>query len=204
MIELNLLEKRKPFVVPTVMGVNPRDINIRMLIVAGVFWFLPDMLIVNYFDPQIESKQSEFAELVEKSKKIKDKVSEDKSVKGLLSAYKEQVEKLKQRSGQVDEILKARTNPKKLLEKIARSVPDELWIEKLNIKENNEIQIIGGAENSRAIGEFITLINDSPYFGGTVSPVKQESKKDTVNGIVYASEFFELKGKIINYEMGAN
>ena len=102
---------------------------------------------------------------------------------------------------QIHFLLKNRTNPKKILEKIARSIPEDLWFDIMTINEKNEVIISGGSYSPRAIGEFITTINDSPYFGGSITPSKQESKKENLDGIPTNYERFELRGKITNYDM---
>lgn len=71
----------------------------------------------------------------------------------------------------------------------------------MNINEKNEVSIKGGSYSPRGIGEFITAINDSPYFGGSITPSMQENKRETLDGITTNYESFELKGKIINYDM---
>ena len=108
---------------------------------------------------------------------------------------------MQSRSTQVDEILKTRTNPKKILEKVARSIPEDVWFVKMGINDKNEITVEGGSYTPRAVGEFITNINDSPYFGGSITPVRQENRKDTLDGVLTNYESFELKGRIINYDM---
>ena len=140
-------------------------------------------------------------QLTEENSKVNQEIEKNSNTKDQLEAYNNQVQKLKERSKQVDEILKIRTNPKKILEKIARSIPDDLWFNKLVINENKDITIEGGAYSPRSIGEFITVINDSPFFANSITPARQENKQETVDGIVTSFESFELKGKIKNYDM---
>lgn len=201
MIELNLLEKKQPFVLPTVLGIDLNIINLKMLGVALVIYYLPGTINGIIFDDKITEVQAQLDQLNQQNSKLEKEIEKDADIKNQVSAYKTQVTRLQKRSNQVDEILKNRTNPKKILEKIARSIPEDVWFNSMYINEKNEILIKGGAYTPRSIGEFISVINDSPYFGGSITPTMQENKKESLDGIQSNYESYELKGKIINYDM---
>jgi len=201
MIELNLLEKKQSIKLPSVLGVDLNDLNFKMIAFSVVIFYIPEIFIRSHFDQRIESETESLNQITRKANKLKSENSKNGDIKGQLEAYNNQVEKLKERSHQVDEILKIRTNPKKILEKVARSIPDDLWFESLVIDSNKEITIQGGSYTPRSIGEFITIINDSPFFGNSITPTKQELKQETLDGVLSNYETFELKGKIINYDM---
>lgn len=201
MIELNLLEKKQPLVLPTVLGMNLNALNFKMLGVALLIYYIPDFAIEQIYGSRKEAANESLVQITTQNNKISSSIRKDSNIKALVDAYKMQVSKLQSRSTQVDEILKNRTNPKKILEKIARSIPEDLWFDIMTINEKNEVIISGGSYSPRAIGEFITTINDSPYFGGSITPSKQESKKENLDGIPTNYERFELRGKITNYDM---
>ena len=146
-------------------------------------------------------KQTELQALTAENVGLRLKIEKDANIKVQVDAFKDQVSKLELRSKQVDEIMKNRTNPKKVLEKIARSIPEDVWFDSMEINDKNEMVITGGANTSRSIGEFITNINDSPYFGGTIVPRLQENRKSLSEDIGSSFEYFELFGKIVNYDM---
>ncbi|MBC7429269.1 MAG: PilN domain-containing protein [Bacteriovorax sp.] len=201
MIELNLLDKKQPLVLPTVLGVDLNTINIKMLIVSIVIYYMPDIAVHQLFSEKTVVANESLTLLTSQNNKLRNEISKDSNIKALVDAYKLQVRKLQTRSTQVDAIFKNRTNPKKILEKIARSIPEDLWFDVMTINDKNEIQINGGSYSPRAIGEFITTINDSPYFSGSITPAKQENKKENLDGIPTSFERFELRGKITNYDM---
>ena len=201
MIELNLLEKKASLRLPSVLGVDLNNLNFKMILLSIFLFYIPDIFIHSYFEEKISNEVEVLSAIKKDINKISKDVGKNADIKGQLDAYNLQVEKLKARSAQVHEILKIRTNPKKILEKIARSIPEDLWFDQLKISENKDVSIIGGAYSPRSIGEFITVINDSPFFANTITPVKQENKQETTNGVVGNFESFELKGKIINYDM---
>ncbi|MBC7713926.1 MAG: PilN domain-containing protein [Rhizobacter sp.] len=201
MIELNLLEKKQPLVLPTVLGVDFNTLNFKMLAVALVIYYMPDFVVGQMFNEKTANSNASLQQITAQNNKLRGEINKDSNIKALVDAYKLQVSKLQSRSTQVDEILKNRTNPKKILEKIARSIPEDLWFDVMTINDKNEIQINGGSYSPRAIGEFITTINDSPYFSGSITPAKQENKKENLDGIPTSFEKFELRGKITNYDM---
>lgn len=199
MIELNLLEKKEPMRLPVVLGVDLNELNLFMIGVAMVVWFVPQMILDSYIETTTQTIDAEILELRESTNKAKEELAKHGSIKDKLKLYQDQVEKLKERSLQVDEILKGRTNPKKVLEKIARSIPEDVWLNDLKINGDGDVNISGGTTSSRSLGEFITIINDSPFFAGSITPTKQENKEDALNGNSY--DYFELKGKIKSYDM---
>jgi Tfp pilus assembly protein PilN len=201
MIELNLLEKKAPLRLPVFVGIDLNEINLIMLVVAILFWFIPSSFFDSYVESKTQEDNKQVEEVRQKIDQIKKEVGKNAQIKDILKAYQDQVEKLKGRSSQVDEILKLRTNPKKILEKLARSAPDDLWFNNLKISASNEIYVYGGTYSSRSLGEFITVINDSPYFAGTITPIKQENKQDSLDGILTSYDSFELKGKIKSFDM---
>lgn len=201
MIELNLLEKKQPIKVPVILGIDFNQLNFKMIIVALIIFYVPDIFIHNNFEEKFKEQESVLQNLKAETEKVNKEIGQKANVKSQLEAYNIQVEKLKSRSAQVDEILKIRTNPKKVLEKIARSIPEDLWFDQLKITDNKDISITGGAYSPRSIGEFITVINDSPFFGSSITPLKQENKQDNLDGTLTNFELFELKGKIKNYDM---
>jgi hypothetical protein len=204
MIELNLLEKKEPFKLPSVMGVDLNQINLVMMVIAILFYYIPPYIFVTFLESQHSSADEQIKELKEQGLKIQKQLEKNKEVKLELKAYQDQAEKLNARSKQVDEILKIRTNPRKVLEKIARSIPEELWFDQLMINNLNEIEIKGGTFSSRSLGEFITSLNDSPFFNGSVTPTRQENKQEQLDGSMTNYDAFELKGKIKNYDMRSN
>lgn len=201
MIELNLLPKKKPIQLPSVLGINLNVLNFKMIGLALIIFYIPEIFINSYFEDKTISEQAIVDKIMTETAAITKEIAKDSNLKSQLDAYNIQVERLKDRSTQVDKILKIRTNPKKILEKVARSVPEDLWFDLLKINDKGTIVITGGAYSPRSIGEFITVINDSPFFANSITPTKQENKTDLLDGSNTSYEEFELKGEIKNYEM---
>lgn len=204
MIKLNLLDKKKKAQMPKFLGISLSQANIKFIVMSAVLFLLPGLAIDFMYTEKIQTIEATKNDLMAQNEQVRKEIEAQMEVKAQLDSYKAQVEKLEKRSAQVDEILKIKNNPKKVLEKIARSIPEDVWIDSLKINENHEILIQGGSYTARGIGEFITIANDSPYFGGTLTPTQQENRNAPLDGAPANYEYFELKGQIINYDMRGN
>ncbi len=200
MIEINLLLQRKKRKVPAVMGLDFSAINLKMVGLGLILYFAQDMFIPPYFaeieqavQDQINTAQTELAAL-------KAELRQHAKVKERLQAYESRVNELKKRSEYVDQILKARTNPKKLLEKIARSVPDDMWFEKIILGDNRQITISGRAEAYKSIGDFLTLANDSAFFGKSLTLASSATMDEMLYGKKKRVEVYEIKGTIETFD----
>lgn len=200
MIEINLLLQRKKRKVPAVMGLDFSAINLKMVGLGLILYFAQDMFIPPYtaeleqaVQDQINTAQTELAAL-------KAELRQHAKVKERLQAYERRVNELKKRSEYVDQILKARTNPKKLLEKIARSVPDDMWFEKIILGDNRQITISGRAEAYKSIGDFLTLANDSAFFGKSLTLASSATMDEMLYGKRKRVEVYEIKGTIETFD----
>lgn len=200
MIEINLLLQRKKRKVPAVMGLDFSAINLKMVGLGLILYFAQDMFIPPYtaeleqaVQDQINTAQTELAAL-------KAELRQHAKVKERLQAYERRVNELKKRSEYVDQILKARTNPKKLLEKIARSVPDDMWFEKIILGDNRQITISGRAEAYKSIGDFLTLANDSAFFGKSLTLASSATMDEMLYGKKKRVEVYEIKGTIETFD----
>jgi hypothetical protein len=112
-------------------------------------------------------------------------------VKDQLTAFNQQITKLKERSAQVDTIIGIKTNPRYLLEKIARSTPNDLWFEEL---------ILNGSESYQSIGGFIASVNESAFFGKSLQLKDSKTEESNVKGVSFRQEKFVIQGNIEIYD----
>ncbi len=201
MIELNLLDRPKALKIPVVMGIDLKKINIPLFVISMIVYFVVPDYIKSYYDNLVNEEVQVEKGIVQINAKIEDEIKKQGASKDELELYSKQIEEARVRSLQIDEILKTRTNPKKILEVFARIIPDEVSFQSLSIDLEDNILIKGESNESRAIGDFIAALNDTPYFGGSITPIKQESKIVTINGKETNIDTFELKGNIKNYDM---
>ena len=58
MIELNLLEKKKPLVLPVVLGIDLNKIDIKMLGIAIVIYYLPSIVISSLYEEKFADAEN--------------------------------------------------------------------------------------------------------------------------------------------------
>lgn len=203
MIEVNLLEQKKQFKMPLVLGIDFSQVNVKMLMFAILFAYIPEIFIDNYFKDTIAELDKEISVENKIFKKIKRELRGSKQVQKKLKAFNQQIKKLKDRSVLVDRIFKEKTNPKKVLEKIARSVPKDLWFEALTISEDRSFSIKGGANSYKSIGNFISIANDSVYFSSTLQMKDSKTVTEKNGSREIRIETFEIKGKILTFSPDA-
>lgn len=198
MIEINLAEPRKVSKAPVVLGMDFTQINIKWLIGSILFLYVPDFTLIPYWQSESKEIENKITILNSDLAALKKELRGSDKLRQELEAYNKQVESLKIRSAQIDQILKIRSNPKKLLEKLARSVPADLWFTNLVIEADNKIQISGASISWKSIGVFMQTINDSPFFGKSMN-LKNSAPTTTVNNTTSKeerSESFVIEGKV--------
>lgn len=200
MIEINLLGKKKAFELPTVLGMNLNHINFNVLIIAYISTHLPDWFMKPHFDEIEKGIADQLAVKQKQLSKLKKEIKKNGNLEDQLDAFNKQIEKLKQRSVQVEKIIGEKTNPQKLLERVARAVPEDLWLTNLEINDKNEIAFEGFSNTYKSIGDFIQAANDTPFFGKSLILSKQEVEEKKDGEKEFRLEKFRIEGKIQAYE----
>lgn len=196
MIEINLSEQRKASKSPVVMGIDITKINIKLLLGSILFLYVPDFTIYTLWESEAKDVQKKIDTLNAELEGHRKELLGSKKLKEELEAYNARVESLKARSNQIDQILKIKSNPKKILEKLARSAPADLWLDNLTINSQKNLTIIGGSASYKSIGLFISSINDSPFFGKSMILKESKTKEEMINGKSDRTEEFKIEGKI--------
>lgn len=200
MIEINLLEQKKQFKMPSVLGIDFSAINIKMLAFAIAFAYVPEIVIVNHFETENKLIDEELKKENKTLKKLREDLKGNGKIKDQLQAFSRQIVKLKKRSEQVDRIIKQKTNPKKILEKIARSTPEELWFTNLAIGEDKSFLIEGGANSYKSIGNFISVANNAVFFGASLTMADSKTKTEKIGTRESRIETFTIKGTILTFD----
>ncbi len=200
MIEINLLQKKKKAHLPVVLGLDLNLLNFKLVVFALFFSWIADMVSVPIFKSSENEVRNNIKQLNASLKKINDEMRDNEKVKAKLQAYNKKFERLKRRSAQVDTLIKQRTNPKKLLEKIARDIPDDLWFDRLEITEDRKIFIDGGAEEYTSIGRFIIQAKEALFFGANFVLKKTETIEDKIMGKGRRVEHFSVEGSIKTFD----
>lgn len=196
MIEINLIEQKKKFKAPVILGIDIGKLPWKKLLISYLIATYPVSFLDDHFKEEIAKEELELTALNKKYQALRREIKNNENIKAQLLAFNEQIEKLKTRTEQVDKIIKAKTNPRYVLEKIARSTPDNVWFENLVIDPENNILIEGGTDSYTSIGEFIVNLNESPYFGRTLQLSDSKTEEEIYQGETFRVEKFSIKGKV--------
>ena len=202
MIEINLLEQKKPFKLPVILGLDLASINYKALLLTGVIYFLPEPLLYNDWDNDIQEKQQVVNGLRAKERALKKKIKGQKDIEKKLDAFNKQIEILKNRSAQVEKIIRRRTNPKLALERISRDLPKDMWFSTLEINES-ELLISGSTYSFKSIGDFINKSNASVFFNKSLEVTDSNTGVIEAFGKNYRIENFRLRGSV-QYNAGSS
>lgn len=201
MIEINLIEKKRGNKPVVILGVDIRTINFKYLGLAILAFYLPKHFLGSVWEEELGMLNTKVQQLEQERTKLSNELKEFGDIKAQLASYNEQIERLRQRSVQVDNILQQKTSPRSLLERMARSVPEDLWLNELTIQDDRSLNIKGGADSYKSIGDLIVSLNETPYFRGSLNLAKSETKSEIVSGREIRTESFEITGRIDSFEI---
>lgn len=199
MIEINLISNKKSFKMPVVLGVDFADVKLKFFLLAAIVHYIPEMFIYEEFKAKEEIERKSILKVKEVFTKLKREMKPHRNLKRKLDAFNLQVQKLKDRSKQVDKIISAKSNPKFLLEGIARNIPTDVWFNKLNIDSKNNILIEGSAISYKSIGDFIISTNDTGFFGRSLNLSDSKTKEVRHEGQKVRVQSYTIKGQIKSY-----
>ena len=199
MIEINLIAKKKK-VLPTIFGINFSKFSPVGLAIAAVLYFTIDSFFAPGWEQEKNTYNQQIRELNTKLQQVNNEIRGNEDVREKLDAFNKQVERLEQRTAQVEQIINTRTNPQRVLESIARSTPEALWFQSLRIDSAGAINITGGSSNYRSIGSFISTLNDTPFFGRSISLASSSTEEETAGGITRRVERFEITGTVSSFD----
>lgn len=163
MIELNLSPSKKSGGIANVAGIDLSHINVKMMVVALLIWFVPEPILTDMWDGQKEAFNEHFKRLNNEFRKLQSEVRKMQNVQKQVDALKEQEEKLARKLETVKKIINKRQNPYQVLKYIAENIPADVWVEKIELEERSLI-IRGYAKKYQDIGSFITSLKNSIFF----------------------------------------
>lgn len=199
MIKINLLEQKKPFKMPVILGIDFADVSIKGLIIVGILSFVPDFFVYPSWEAEFAAVGNQIKALQANNRKLQKDLKKNVGVKERLLAFNKQVEKLQERTIQVDQILKEKRNPSLIMEKIARRLPSDIWFTSFIIDEDKTITIKGSGILYKSIGDFISTANSAGFFGQPLSLTESKTIEEGKAGD-YRVQVFTIKGKIDKFD----
>ena len=199
MIKINLLEQKKPFKMPVILGVDLSNLNLRLVAAALIVSFFPETFIYPDWEEERNKEEAKVKNFNKRLRKLRKIIRKNSKAKLELEAFNKQVEILKERKSYVTQIVNLRSNPKKLLERLARNTPSDLWFEYLSISSDRKIVISGSAFSYKDIGDFIISANESQFFAKSLSLTDSSTRKEKIQGTEINLEKYKIEGNIQNF-----
>lgn len=195
MIEVNLLSGKRDKSSSVLGGLDLNLINIKMLIFALLFLYIPEGFIVDYFDNEIKTIQDTNNILRKDFSDLNKKVKALKEIEDQVTVLKEQEDKLNRKLEVVKQIINQRQNPFNVLYYLAQNTPEDLWLTELNL-ENNNLVVSGFSKNWKSIGKFLENLRNSIFFDKNINYEQPPGVNQTDNRV----EGFKISAKVVRFE----
>jgi Tfp pilus assembly protein PilN len=199
MIEINLIGKKKSFKMPTVLGVDLSIVNVKALVAVLVLVFFGRSYFQDHYRGLSRSKSAQIDELSTQLRNAREELQSAGPLRAELESYNQAVERLKERSEQVRVIINQRSNPRLILESLARNMPEDMWIDSIELSRDRNVLLVGGAESYSSIGNFIIEVNQTNFFD-EMNLVNSNTEEILEGGVTRRIEAFEIRGKITSYD----
>lgn len=195
MIKINLLPKQKKFQMPVVLGIDLGKLNLKLIVVFIVLHYLGTGFVKDFFQGQVEELEAEVTAISNQRSKLR---AENRKYSGIQSQIKElitQERNLQSRKQVVESIISTKKNPVKLMLYISKNIPDDIWLEKMEVS-GNVLNIDGYALSFKSIRVFMDNLQRSVYFDQRFQIGKSETVTDEQGN---RKERFSISGQVERY-----
>jgi Tfp pilus assembly protein PilN len=196
MIEINLQSGRKDG--GPLAGLDLSKINLKMLGLALVIYFVPEGFLVEMWDSEIDKVQSSNQELRSEFKKLNSKVRSMKTYEEQVQALKEQEKKLSRKLQVVKEIINKRQNPFQVYFYLANNIPKDVWINEM-IMDDRKLTLKGFSSSWKSIGKFLENLKNSIFFDKNIQ-YEQPQSDGTESAADKRAEAFTIVANIARFE----
>jgi Tfp pilus assembly protein PilN len=196
MIEINLLEVKKPFKMPEILGIDLNNLNIKFLVLAYIFTFVPDMIFTDVWQEEVNELDSRIARNNKKLNELNREIANQKDIEAQIQAFVQQEKKLGNRLEVVKKIIKLKKNPMNIMLYLTKNIPKDVWLKSFKI-ENLTLIVTGDSSSYKSIGIFIENLRSSVFFDSTLH-LKNSFTKEGKNKI--RTESFEIEGSIRRFD----
>lgn len=196
MIKINLIGKRRKSKLPTVLGVDLNTLNFKLIILAYILGMIGETYMKDFIDEEKSVIQEQLSSLSSINKRLTKELGGYDKTRDELKRFNDQVDRLKERSKQVTAIINQKTNPKPVLEQVAKLLPEDVWLESLEIREGNKIRMSGGSESYVSVGNFIMSANETTYLEN-LSLESTDVQEEGEGADSRRIETFTIKGDVV-------
>ncbi|MEI8346377.1 MAG: PilN domain-containing protein [Pseudomonadota bacterium] len=200
MIEINLIAQRKTKGANLLSGLNLSTVKWKFVLIFTVLWLGGQWYLEDEWNKAKNILQTEQRSIDTESKNLDKEIVKNKDVKEMLTLFAEQEKKLKARADLVNEILRTKINPEKVLERLARDIPEDVWINEITVNPDKGVSITGQALTYKDIGDFIVRANESKYFNKSLSLKSSSTEELNVKSSKRRVEKFTIAGTVSSFE----
>ena len=207
MIDINLIRPQKQKstqTMPVLFGIDVRAIKVKVLVITIVGCYVGRILFSWLLAIRIEGFKEESVTLEKTLSGLRKELSSTKHLETKLNEFNKKIKELKQRETEVNSVLSKKTNPYKLLENVAREMPEDLWFSKIQITSKHEILFEGTAVSYKSIGNFITKNNETPYFNQSLKLLDSTTFTQQNGSKTIRLERFGINGSVANFDLFGN
>lgn len=206
MIEINLLEKKKPLELPVVLGIDLNQVNKKSLIIGYVIYFILTSYVIPSFDDENKDVRDQIQQARSQYNKVKQEVDSYGSLNEVMNAFSKRIEELKSREDLVAKVMSKKSNPYKVLRGLSSSLNDDIWFNQLSIDKDRVIKIEGESISFSSVGDFVNNVKELEYFisrgnftGETFGMKELKEVQDELYGETVTLQSFTIEGKIQSY-----
>lgn len=206
MIEINLLEKKKPLELPIVLGIDLNQVNKKSLILGYVIYYLITSFAIPLIKEQNNEAKEQVASLRKQYNSVNRQIKKFGPLKEVMEAFNRRIEELKSREDLVAQVMSKKSNPYKVLTGLSGSLKDDIWFNHLTIDKDQVIKIEGESISFASVGEFVNNVKELEYFisrgnysGETFGMKELKEVQEELYGETVTLQSFSIEGKIQSY-----
>jgi hypothetical protein len=204
MIKVNILGKAEGFKLPTVLGLDLNRLSLRGYLAVIIMWYVADYAVFETWNGEVSAMKEKNLMLQNEVNQLNATITKNAGIKSQIEEFKAQLERLKNRSEQVDKIFQSKSNPFRVLERLARNIPEDAWFDTIKFTEDKKVIIEGAAISHRSIGALITVANESSYFGKSLYIKDTSTVEEDYAGGKRRVEKFVIEGNIVSFDPWGN
>ena len=173
----------KPLELPTIMGVNLNEVNLKMVaivVIAGLL--LPSYTLTPIWDAELVDIREGMKGYQEEQKTLDAEIKTLKHVEEQINDLKSQEDRLKEKLNVVRKIIKTRKTPINILMYIAKNIPDDLWLSSIEI-EQNKFKLEGKSLSFTSVGKFVGALRSSIFFNKDLRMSATKAKEEKETGV---------------------
>lgn len=171
-------------------------VNVKMMFIALLIWFVPEPILIDMWNDEIKSHNTQYQKLNNEFKKLQRQVRKMQNVQKQVDALKEQEQKLARKLDTVKKIINKRQNPFLVLRYIAENIPKNVWLESLELNDRS-LTLKGYAKKYQDLGSFLTSLKSSIFFQ-TIDYGKPDGMPDTIKG--ERLEAFQITTNVVRFK----